>query len=65
MITFNRGDIILVPFPFTNQKDSKKRPAVIVSSQAYNIKLVFKKMGELKGDNLIALQKSLRLILSL
>ena len=30
------GDIILVPFPFTDQSDSKKRPAVIVSSARYN-----------------------------
>jgi mRNA interferase MazF len=34
--TFNFGDIILVPFPFTNQSTSKKRPAVIVSSNVYN-----------------------------
>jgi mRNA interferase MazF len=30
------GDIILVPFPFTDQSSSKKRPAVIVSSARYN-----------------------------
>lgn len=30
------GDIVLVPFPFTNQTASKKRPAVIVSGEAYN-----------------------------
>ncbi len=34
--TFNFGDIILVPFPFTDQSTSKKRPAVIVSSDPYN-----------------------------
>ena len=36
MTTCNFGDIILVPFPFTDQSTSKKRPAVIISSDAYN-----------------------------
>jgi mRNA interferase MazF len=30
------GDIILVPFPFTDQSTSKKRPAVVISSSRYN-----------------------------
>jgi len=30
------GDIILVPFPFTDQSTSKKRPAVVISSSPYN-----------------------------
>lgn len=30
------GDIVLVPFPFTDQTATKRRPAVIVSSRAYN-----------------------------
>lgn len=30
------GDVVLVPFPFTNQSGAKKRPAVIVSSSGYN-----------------------------
>jgi mRNA interferase MazF len=30
------GDVVLVPFPFTNQSASKKRPAVVVSSRVYN-----------------------------
>jgi mRNA interferase MazF len=33
---FEFGDVVLVPFPFTNQAASKKRPAVVVSSRAYN-----------------------------
>ncbi len=30
------GDVVLVPFPFTDQTTSKQRPAVIVSGLAYN-----------------------------
>ena len=30
------GDIILVPFPFTDQSTTKKRPAVVISSEIYN-----------------------------
>jgi mRNA interferase MazF len=33
---FEFGDVVLVPFPFTSQTASKKRPAVIVSNRAYN-----------------------------
>lgn len=33
---FSFGDVLLVPFPFTDQSDTKKRPAVVVSSGRYN-----------------------------
>ena len=33
---YNFGDIVLVPFPFTDHSATKKRPAVIVSSAAYH-----------------------------
>jgi mRNA interferase MazF len=38
MTAYNYGDIVLVPFPFTDQSATKKRPAVIVSSDTYNRK---------------------------
>lgn len=30
------GEVVLVPFPFTDQSSAKKRPAVIISSSGYN-----------------------------
>jgi mRNA interferase MazF len=32
---YSFGDVVLVPFPFTDQSGTKKRPAVVVSSAAY------------------------------
>lgn len=32
MTSYSFGDVVLVPFPFTDQSGKKKRPAVIVSS---------------------------------
>ena len=36
MTSFEFGDGVLVPFPFTDQSTTKRRPAVVVSSVAYN-----------------------------
>jgi mRNA interferase MazF len=34
--SFEFGDVVLVPFPFTDQSASKKRPAVVISSPQYH-----------------------------
>ncbi|RJQ40146.1 MAG: type II toxin-antitoxin system PemK/MazF family toxin [Nitrospiraceae bacterium] len=36
MTVYKRGDIVLVPFPFSDQTIIKKRPAAVVSSNIYN-----------------------------
>ena len=37
MTAYSFGDVILVPFPFTDLQQSKQRPAVIVSSAQYHV----------------------------
>jgi len=36
MTGFEFGDLVLVPFPFTDQRTTKRRPAVVVSSKRYH-----------------------------
>jgi mRNA interferase MazF len=35
-MAFRRGDVVLVPFPFSDLSTSKVRPAVVVSSPLYH-----------------------------
>ncbi len=34
-MVFRRGDVVLIPFPYTDLRVAKTRPAVVVSSPAY------------------------------
>jgi mRNA interferase MazF len=36
MTRYEQGDVLLVPFPFTDQSGFKQRPSVVISSTAYN-----------------------------
>lgn len=35
-MTFDAGDVIIVPFPFTDRTTSKRRPALVLSNAAFN-----------------------------
>lgn len=36
MTTFDQGDVVLIPFPFTDLSTVKQRPAMIISSASFN-----------------------------
>jgi mRNA-degrading endonuclease toxin of MazEF toxin-antitoxin module len=36
MTTYRRGDVVFVPFEFTDRDKRKNRPAVVISSDDYN-----------------------------
>ena len=35
-VTFEPLDVVVVPFPFTDRRTTKRRPALVVSSQSFN-----------------------------
>jgi len=36
MTSYRQGDVLLVPYPFTDQSGSKQRPSVVLSGDVYN-----------------------------
>lgn len=36
-MTFNAFDVVAVPFPFTDREASKRRPALVISNDRFNL----------------------------
>lgn len=54
-MAFQRGDVVSIPFPFTNLTATKTRPAVVVSSATYHtvrteLLLVYVSISNQQGD---------------
>lgn len=37
-MNFNQGDLVLLPYPFSDQEGTKVRPGIIVSNETFNRK---------------------------
>ena len=50
MEKFVKGDIVVIPFPFTNLKATKKRPALVVANLLGDDLIVCQITGQIKKD---------------
>jgi mRNA interferase MazF len=46
----NRGDVILADFPFFDRPGFKRRPALVVQSDTYNVKLITTIVAMISGQ---------------
>jgi mRNA interferase MazF len=59
---YKRGDIVLVPFPFTDLSSSKRRPALVISADAFNDRMedvvVAAITSQLTSDHAVTIDQS-------
>ncbi len=58
-MSYKKGDIVLINFPFTDLANSKKRPVLIISDESsLNDIVCFQITSKLAQDNLIPINKN-------
>ncbi|MDD3264012.1 MAG: type II toxin-antitoxin system PemK/MazF family toxin [Candidatus Nanoarchaeia archaeon] len=51
MERFVKGDVVIIPFPFSNLEKTKKRPALIIANLEGNDYILAQITSHLKNDN--------------
>lgn len=67
-MAFQKGDVVLIPFPFTDLRTTKVRPAVVLSSSLYHATepdLILGGITSNLSTDLTEIEERLRLIFSL
>jgi mRNA interferase MazF len=62
MEKFVKGDIVVMPFPFTDLKATKKRPALVVADLIGDDLLVCQITGKIKEDSYIVELKDSKIV---
>jgi mRNA interferase MazF len=59
---YRRGDVVLVPFPFTDLSSSKRRPALVISPNVFNDQaedvVVAAITSQLTNENAVSIEQS-------
>ena len=57
-MNFSKGDIVIIPVPFTDNKGTKLRPAVVISNDTVHQsgdEMIVQITSKLKQDSLVSL----------
>jgi len=62
MEKFVKGDIVVMPFPFTDLSATKKRPALVIANLVGDDLIVCQITGQIKEDNYVVELKDSKII---